>query len=164
MGNMIKVGMADLNVCRYPDNLTTLGLGSCIGACIYDPVTKIIGMCHYMLPDSTLIRNNQNIAKFGDTGIAETVARMEKMGALRSRMVAKIAGGAQMFAVSSGAAASATMKVGEKNAEAAKINLKKLGIRLLAEDTGLNFGRTIEFYSEDGTLLIKAVGKELRRI
>ncbi len=164
MGNMIKVGMADLNVCRYPDNLTTLGLGSCIGACIYDPVTKIIGMCHYMLPDSTLIRNNQNIAKFGDTGIAETVARMEKMGALRSRMVAKIAGGAQMFAVSAGAAASATMKVGEKNAEAAKINLKKLGIRLLAEDTGLNYGRTIEFYSEDGTLLIKAVGKELRRI
>lgn len=164
MGNMIKVGMADLNVCRYPDNLTTLGLGSCIGACIYDPVTRIIGMCHYMLPDSTLIRNNQNIAKFGDTGIAETIARMERMGALRSRMVAKIAGGAQMFAVSSGSAASATMKVGEKNAEAAKVNLKKLGIRLIAEDTGLNYGRTIEFYSEDGTLLIKAVGKELRRI
>ena len=86
------------------------------------------------------------------------------MGAVRSRMVAKIAGGAQMFAVSSGSAASATMKDGEKNAEAAKVNLKKLGIRLIAEDTGLNYGRTIEFYSEDGTLLIKAVGKELRRI
>ncbi len=164
MGNMIKVGMADLNVCRYPDNLTTLGLGSCIGACIYDPVTKIIGMCHYMLPDSTLIRNNQNIAKFGDTGIAETVARMEKMGAVRSRMVAKIAGGAQMFAVPSGAGASATMKVGEKNAESAKVNFKKLGIRIIAEDTGLNYGRTIEFYSADGSLLIKAVGKELKRI
>ena len=121
MGNMIKVGMADLNVCRYPDNLTTLGLGSCIGACIYDPVTKIIGMVHYMLPDSTQIRNNQNIAKFGDTGIAETVSRMEKMGASRSRMVAKIAGGAQMFATSAGAGG-ITMKVGEKNAESAKVN------------------------------------------
>ena len=121
MGNMIKVGMADLNVCRYPDNLTTLGLGSCIGACIYDPVTKIIGMVHYMLPDSTQIRNNQNIAKFGDTGIAETVARMERMGASRSRMVAKIAGGAQMFATSAGSAG-ITMKVGEKNAESAKLN------------------------------------------
>lgn len=164
MGNMIKVGMADLNVCRYPDNLTTLGLGSCIGACIYDPVTKIIGMVHYMLPDSTLIRNNQNIAKFGDTGIAETVARMERMGASRSRMVAKIAGGAQMFAMSNGSAGSVAMKVGEKNAESAKVNLKKLGIRLIAEDTGLNYGRTIEFYSEDGSLLIKAVGKELKRI
>lgn len=164
MGNMIKVGMADLQVCRYPDNLTTLGLGSCIGACIYDPVTKIIGMVHYMLPDSTKIRNNQNIAKFGDTGIAETISKMEKLGAVRGRMVAKIAGGAQMFAISSGSSASSAMKVGEKNAESAKENFKKFGIKILAEDTGLNYGRTIEFYSEDGSLLIKAVGKEQKRI
>ena len=52
----------------------------------------------------------------------------------------------------------------EKNAESAKVNLKKLGIRIVAEDTGLNYGRTIEFYSEDGSLLIKAVGKEQKRI
>ena len=89
---------------------------------------------------------------------------MEKMGAVRSRMVAKIAGGAQMFAVSSGTGANASMKVGEMNAESAKVNLKKLGIRIIAEDTGLNYGRTIEFYSADGSLLIKAVGKELKRI
>ena len=57
-----------------------------------------------------------------------------------------------------------TMKVGEKNAESAKVNFKKLGIRIVAEDTGLNYGRTIEFYSEDGSLLIKAVGKEQKRI
>ena len=50
---MIKVGMADLNVCKTPEALTTLGLGSCIGACIYDPVAKIAGLVHYMLPDST---------------------------------------------------------------------------------------------------------------
>mgnify|MGYP000765901213 FL=1 len=56
------------------------------------------------------------------------------------------------------------MKVGEKNAESAKVNFKKLGIRIVAEDTGLNYGRTIEFYSEDGSLLIKAVGKEQKRI
>lgn len=163
MGNMIKVGMADLNVCRYPDNLTTLGLGSCIGACLYDPVTKIIGMVHFMLPDSTQIRNNQNIAKFGDTGILKTIEEMEKMGASRKRMVAKIAGGAQMFAMQS-AANSPAMNIGAKNADSAKTNLKKLGIKILAEDTGLNFGRTIEFYSEDGSLLIKAVGKESRKI
>lgn len=162
MGEMIKVGMADFNVCRYPDNLTTLGLGSCIGACIYDPVAKIIGMAHYMLPDSTKIRNNTNIAKFGDTGIAETVRLMEQMGAKRSRMVAKIAGGAQMFAVSD--AASATMSVGAKNIESAKINLAKLGIKIIASDVGLNYGRTIELYSEDGSLLIKSVGKPQKTI
>lgn len=162
MGNMIKVGMADYNVCRYPDNLTTLGLGSCIGACIYDPVTKIIGLAHYMLPDSTKIRNNTNTAKFGDTGIAETVALMEKMGAKRNRMVAKIAGGAQMFAVSD--AANATMAVGAKNIESAKVNFEKLGIKIIASDVGLNYGRTIELYSEDGSLLIKSVGKPQKTI
>ena len=47
MGNIIKVGMADLNVCKAPDGLTTLGLGSCIGLTLYDPVTKIGGMVHY---------------------------------------------------------------------------------------------------------------------
>lgn len=45
---MIKVGMADLNVCKTPEALTTLGLGSCIGACIYDPVAKIAGLVHYI--------------------------------------------------------------------------------------------------------------------
>ena len=68
MSDMIKVGMADLNVCKAPDSLTTLGLGSCIGACLYDPVAKVAGMLHFMLPDSTRIKSNQNTAKFGDTG------------------------------------------------------------------------------------------------
>lgn len=156
---MIKVGMADLNICKAPEALTTLGLGSCIGACIYDPVTKIAGMVHYMLPDSTRIKNNENIAKFGDTGIVETVKRMERMGADRKRMVAKIAGGAKMFAISSTSKLS-SLNVGDNNIEAAKKIFNELGIKIIAEDTGLNYGRTIEFYAEDGKLLIKAVGKE----
>ena len=69
MGQMIKVGMADLKICKAPDALTTIGLGSCIGIAIYDPSTKITGLAHIMLPDSTQIRNNSNIAKFADTGI-----------------------------------------------------------------------------------------------
>ena len=67
MGNMIKVGMADLKVCKAPDALTTLGLGSCVGVALYDPVTKVSGLLHCMLPDSTQIRNNSNLAKFADT-------------------------------------------------------------------------------------------------
>lgn len=155
---MIKVGMADLNVCKAPEALTTLGLGSCIGACIYDPVTKVAGMVHFMLPDSTRIKDNSNIAKFGDTGIVETVKRMERMGAKRSRMVAKIAGGAQMFALSASSTMS-NLNVGDNNTKCAVETLKSLGIRILAQDTGLNYGRTIEFYADDGKLIIKSVGK-----
>lgn len=165
MENMIKVGMADLAVCKYPDALTTLGLGSCVGIALYDPVTKVSGLAHIMLPDSTKIKNNQNIAKFADTGIEELIKQMIKIGASKTRLVAKIAGGAQMFAFkTSTSQASDMMQVGARNVEAVKAVLKKEGIRLLAEDTGLNYGRTIEFYSENGQLLIKRVGKESKTI
>ena len=93
MSEIIKVGMADLKTCVSPDGVTTLGLGSCVGIAIRDPVTKIGGLAHIMLPDSTTIRNSsQNIAKFADTGIDELVRQMEKLGARKARMVAKIAG------------------------------------------------------------------------
>ena len=67
MAEVIKVGMADLKIAKNPDILTTLGLGSCIGIAVWDPMTKIGGLAHIMLPDSTKIRNNSNIAKFADT-------------------------------------------------------------------------------------------------
>ncbi len=161
MGKMITVGMADLKVCRAPDNLTTLGLGSCVGVALYDPATMVSGMLHCMLPDSKRITNQQNIAKFADTGLDELVRQMMSIGAMRSRLVAKIAGGAQMFAFSSG---NDMMRVGDRNVEAVKAKLMQMRIRILAEDTGKNYGRTIEFYSETGKLLIKSVGKEKKYI
>lgn len=163
MGTMIKVGMADLKVCSAPDDLTTLGLGSCIGCCLYDPVKKIIGMVHFMLPDSTKVAHNENIAKFGDTGVVELVRQMVAQGALKTRLVAKIAGGACMFKAAAGINLPA-LSVGEKNIESVKEALKKQGIKILAEDTGLNYGRTIEFLSATGDLVIKAVGKTPKTI
>ena len=160
MGQMIKVGMADLKICKAPDNLTTLGLGSCIGIAMYDPSTKISGLAHIMLPDSTQIKNNSNIAKFADTGIQKLYDDMLKAGANKSRLVAKIAGGAKMFEM----AGSAAINVGQRNAMASKEKLKALGVRLIAEDTGLNYGRTVELYSETGDYLIKAVGKPPKTI
>lgn len=154
---MIKVGMADLNICSSPDAITTLGLGSCVGIVLYDPILKIAGLAHIMLPDSTQIRSNENVAKFADTGIETLLRQLIQKGAQRSRMIAKIAGGAQMFAFS---AENAMLSIGKKNVIATKKKLSELGIRITAEDTGDSYGRTIEFYPETGQLLIKAVGKE----
>ena len=161
MGVVIKVGMADLKTGKNPDILTTLGLGSCIGIALWDPVTKIGGLAHVMLPDSTKIRNNSNIAKFADTGITELVRQMEEMGVPRKRLVAKIAGGARMFEVSG---STSVGNIGEKNAIASKQKLKELGIPILAEDTGLNYGRTVELNCENGDYVIKAVGKSVKTI
>ena len=156
MGNMIKVGMADLNVCVSPDSITTLGLGSCVGIAVRDPVTKIGGLAHVMLPDSSAIRNNTNIPKFADTGIEELVKRVVAKGANRSRLVAKIAGGAQMFAFQN---KNDMTRVGERNVEATKKKLAQLKIPIIAEDTGKNFGRTVIFYPETGDFVIRAVGR-----
>jgi len=161
MGNMIRVGMADLNICKAPDAITTLGLGSCIGLTFYDPVTKIGGLVHYMLPDSTQIKNNTKVAKFADTGIDELYKQVIAAGANKNRLVAKIAGGAKMFDVGG---LSNVGNIGQKNIEAAKENLKRLGVKLIAEDTGLNYGRTVELHCDTGEYVIKSVGKPVKSI
>lgn len=161
MGTTVKVGMADLNICKSPDMITTLGLGSCIGIALYDPVTKIGGLAHIMLPDSTQMKNNQNIAKFADTGITELVRRMVAAGASKQRLVAKIAGGARMFEVN---VATNIGNIGDRNAEASQKKLRELGIPLKAQDTGLNYGRTVELYAETGEFRIKSVGKPVKSI
>lgn len=156
MSELIKVSIADLKLCISPDSITTLGLGSCVGVAIRDPITKIGGLAHVMLPDSTAIKQNSNIYKFADTGIAELVRLMEKAGAKRSRMVAKIAGGAQMFSFQNKAD---LVRVGDRNVEASKKKLKELKIPIIAEDTGDSYGRTVIFYPENGNYVIRAVGK-----
>ena len=161
MGELIKVGMADLKVAKAPDTLTTLGLGSCIGLTLYDPVKKVGGLVHYMLPDSTKLKNNTNIAKFGDTGIRELLKQILAIGANQRRLVSKIAGGACMFETSG---LSSSVNVGARNAEQAKLVLKQLGIPLVAEDTGLNYGRTVELDCNTGDFLIKSVGKSSKVI
>lgn len=157
MSEIIKVGMADLKTCVSPDGVTTLGLGSCVGIAIRDTDIKVGGLAHIMLPDSTTIRNSyQNVAKYADTGIEELVIQMEKLGAKRSRMVAKIAGGATMFSFQGRAD---MMQIGDRNVQASKRKLEQLNIPILAEDTGANYGRTVTFYPETGEFRIKAVGK-----
>lgn len=157
----IKVGMADLNVCSGTDSITTLGLGSCVGVVLWDPTTKICGMAHVMLPDSTSIRNNSNVAKFADSGIEELLKRVLAKGARRQNLVAKIAGGAQMFSVNN---KTDLIAVGARNVEASIKKLKELRIPLKAQDTGMNYGRTVTFYPETGQYHIKRVGKETKII
>ena len=161
MGEMIKVGMADLNICIPPDKITTLGLGSCVGIALRDPQTGIGGLAHIMLPDSQAIRNNSNVPKFADTGIEDLVKRIVAKGANRSRLVSKIAGGAQMFAMQTN---SDMVRIGERNVEASKKKLKEMRIPILAEDCGLNYGRTVIFDPATGDFVIRAVGKPEKTI
>lgn len=161
MAELIKVGMADLKIAKAPAVLTTLGLGSCVGIALYDINSCIAGLAHIMLPDSAQIKNNANKAKFADTALAILIQSLIQAGANRSKLHAKIAGGSQMFLMDS---QSDIMKIGTRNVIATKKILEEHKIPLRAEDTGGNFGRTIEIYPATGKLLVKAIGKGVREL
>ena len=156
MAELIKVGMADYKVGRAPATIISYGLGSCIGVSLYDPQAKVGGLLHIMLPDSTQSRSSENPAKFADTGVPLLLKDVLALGASKAHLVAKMAGGAQMFAF---AKATDIMRVGERNANAVRDLLKSLGIRLLAEDTGQNYGRTVQINLENGVYTVKTMVK-----
>lgn len=151
----LTVGIADMKICRAPGVLVTYALGSCIGVCIYDPVLKLAGMVHIMLPNIYENRRD-NIFKYADTGIAETIRKMEAFGAVRNRLVCKIAGGAKMFDMGDD---SSIGNIGARNAESVKQVLMKERVRLLKADVGSNYARTMFFDSSTGEVTIKAYGK-----
>ena len=158
---LIKVGMADLNVTKSPDILTTLGLGSCVGIALYDPAVQIGGLAHIMLPDSTQIKNNDNVAKFADTAIHKLIKDMLAIGARNNRLVAKIAGGAHMFEFKN---MDDTMRIGTRNVIAVTQILGTLNIPILASDTGNNYGRTIELHTRTGVLIVRTIGHGIKEI
>lgn len=153
---IVKVGMADLNVTKKGGLLRTTGLGSCVGLTLFDPVAKVAGMAHVMLPSSLIAKDpSLNKAKYADTAIPELLLRLKALGGLVVRLEAKLAGGAQMFSFSTPGAD--MMRVGPRNIEACKEALQRYNIPIRAEDTGGNYGRTIEIESETGKLFIRSV-------
>ena len=159
MGQKLIVGISDWKVGRGDDVLVTYALGSCIGTCIYDRTTGISGLSHIMLPDSTaIIDGHATRMKFADTAIPDMIDKMKMMGASPSTMRAKIAGGAVMFQTSN-----SRFNIGERNIEAVKAVLSRLRIPILAEDVGLNYGRTMTFWAENGAVEISStiMGKKM---
>lgn len=161
MPELIKVGMADLKAGKSPDSIISYGLGSCVGIALYDPQTKVGGLAHIMLPDSTQARATDNTAKFADTALPVLLDQVLALGGSRNRLTAKIAGGSQMFSF---AQATDVMRIGDRNAEAVKAVLKSLSIRLVAEDVGGNYGRTVELLLDSGIFVIKTVNKGENRL
>ncbi|MDU4959883.1 MAG: chemotaxis protein CheD [Sporomusaceae bacterium] len=161
MSELIKVGMADYKTGRAPASLITYGLGSCIGIAVYDTMTKIGGLAHIMLPDSKQARSAENPAKFADTAIPLMIDELVKLGASKIRMRAKIAGGAQMFTFSN---MTDIMRIGERNAESVRSVLRSLDIAVIADETGGNFGRTVELKLDSGMFRIKTIDKGEKEI
>ncbi|MEW6583071.1 MAG: chemotaxis protein CheD [Actinomycetota bacterium] len=156
VGQTIKVGLGVLAVSdEKGKGLTALGLGSCIGVAAYDPVARVAGMVHVMLPDSAIATVPGPAGKYADTAIPALVEAMRRAGAEPTRLVVKIAGGAQMFASGGG-----NLNIGARNAIAVRAALTRAGLRVKAADTGGTFGRTLEMWVDDGRVTVRAVGRE----
>jgi chemotaxis protein CheD len=156
----LTVGMGEIAVARKPDMLSCIGLGSCIGLVLYDPIRGWAGMAHIMLPSSRGPRGKEKPGKFADTAVVELIAELESRGSLRSFLRAKMAGGARMFSISSAPNGS----IGEQNVAATREALRSAGIRLEGEETGGTKGRSIVFSPETTLLEIRCVGQESRVI
>ncbi|WP_144509234.1 chemotaxis protein CheD [Bacillus sp. FJAT-22090] len=162
LGQVVKVGIADMKIAKAPNTIRTSGLGSCVGVVLYDEKSQVAGLIHVMLPDSSLGRTETvNIAKFADTGIPAMIEQLKLEGVQPFRLRAKIAGGAQMFQFTS---SKDTMRIGPRNVEAVKTYLKKYSIPIISEDTGGNSGRTIEFDPLTKLLNIRTVNQGVRDI
>ncbi|AFS70813.1 MULTISPECIES: chemotaxis protein CheD [Exiguobacterium] len=153
MDEVVRIGIAEYAVSQKPIILRTAGLGSCVGVIIYDQERGLSSMAHVMLPDSAISRNIAlEIGKFADTAVVELARSLRHKGAIRLR--AKIAGGAQMFQFKY---EHESMRIGERNIAAVRLALRKANVPLVAEDVGGTNGRTIEFHSHSGRLVIRTV-------
>ncbi|WP_164668973.1 chemotaxis protein CheD [Virgibacillus doumboii] len=155
--SVVKVGIADLNTVKAPQIIRTSGLGSCVGAVLYDLSNKVAGLAHVMLPDSSLAkRDNLNQYKYADTAIDILIDKLRENGARKPLLKAKLAGGAQMFQF---APSNELMRIGPRNVEAIEEKLEQYRIPVVAMDVGGNCGRTIEFDPATGNLKIRTVTK-----
>jgi len=152
----LTVGIADMKVSKVGPEIVTHALGSCIGICLMDERAGVAGMVHIMLP-LNMEAGRTNPLKYADTGIKETIKAMEAMGASKTRLTAKIAGGAKMFATES--SNSSFGNIGARNTESVELVLKKEGIRILAQDTGGTVARTLVFDTKSGKATVRSYGR-----
>jgi len=163
MSNTISVGISDYKISKSPDMLVTYALGSCVGIALYDPSKRIGGLSHIMLP-SSLMRADGIIddrMKYADTAIPDLLSELDRIGANRRSVVAKLIGGANMFNMKG---TSFVETIGERNIAAARNELARLNVPLVAEDVGANYGRTVFFLLENGTVRIQSLGKNVHII
>jgi chemotaxis protein CheD len=151
----VRVKVADHAVRRGAQVLATIGLGSCVAIALYDRASGIGGLAHILLPSPSMSRETTNPAKFPETIVPLMIEEMRALGSRASSgIAAKIVGGASMF----GQLVNGTgINVGERNVIATREVLAAHGIPLLAEDTGLDYGRSVYFHLADGRVEVRSL-------
>ncbi|HET98502.1 MAG TPA: chemotaxis protein CheD [Desulfurivibrio alkaliphilus] len=152
----IVVGISDMKVSNNPEDvLITYSLGSCIGVAIWDPVAKVAGLLHYMLPDSSLDKGKAQAKPFmfADTGIPLLFKETYKFGAVKTRLVVKVVGGSQIMDNSG------IFNIGKRNNAVLRKMFWKNNIMITKEDVGGSSNRTISIAVGSGLTTLKVSGR-----
>ena len=152
----VVVGVADMRVSNQQGEvLVTHALGSCIGVAIYDPAAKVGGILHYMLPDSTLDpgKAQEHPHMFADTGLPLLFRECYRLGAQKSRLRVKVAGGSQVLGNRE------FFQIGRRNYAALRKIFLKNNVLINNEDVGGTKARTLFLEIATGNVWIKVMGQ-----
>jgi chemotaxis protein CheD len=155
------VGIADMKVTNDTNaTLVTYSLGSCIGVAIYDPVVKVGGLLHFMLPDSQidLHKAEKNPWMFADTGVPGLFLEAYQLGAEKRRMRVKIVGGAQILDDSG------YFNIGKRNCMTLRKIFWKNNVLVNAEEVGGEVNRTVSLEISSGRVWVKTSGNGIKEI
>lgn len=152
----VFVNMGQISAFKTQGILTTVGLGSCVGVTLYDDLAKVGVMGHVFLPRSRERDAGAPPGKYADTGIPAMIDEAVRLGAQRSRLKAKMAGGANLFPNLNANSTS----IGTQNIEAVTEHLKKHGIAIIGKDVAGDYGRKMRFFVDTGVVTVTAIGKE----
>ena len=158
MGTVL-LGIGEFGASKTPgDIVKTLALGSCISVLFLDPKTRMVGMVHIALPDSSIATAEElerQPGRFADTGIHALIRHMKKLGmADHKSLIVKLVGGAMIMDPKN------TFNIGKRNALAIKKCLWELGIGARKEEIGGRISRTVSVFVDTGKVIICSPGKE----
>ena len=162
LNTTIVASLGEICVSKEPGAiLACLGLGSCIGLCAYDPVAKVAGLAHIVLPESNRGSTGKIPGKYADTAVPMLFAEMGKYSAVKQRLVVKLVGGARMIQA---AGFDPIFEMGARNLEMTVKALAAEGVRVAAAETGGNLGRSLWLEVSTGKLLTKTTGSILKEL
>lgn len=156
MAECIDVRMGEMAVGSGKTVIKTGGIGSCVIVILYDKEKKVGGLAHAMLPSKAQAiqlppGEEEPVAKYADEAVKRLAAELERLGARREHMEAKLIGGSHMFAT----IADSDDGIGKRNIEAAHNILKELGITIHGEEVGGTVGRICELNLDNGLVCVE---------
>jgi chemotaxis protein CheD len=154
---IVSVAIGQWAVAAAPAKIRTL-LGSCVGVVLYDRAAKLGGVAHVVLPKARGVVDHPG--KYADTAIPTVIAELERRlgGKSRSRLIAKLVGGANMFQLDPSLRENSVLHIGQQNQEAIEQILANLMIPILARDLGGQSGRRLTLDTATGIVTIKVPG------